>query len=60
MVEALCFFAMLLCVEIGYYVLLLIQREVRVRKYDMEVSKERLEEAMPPSVLINQEHDLFL
>jgi hypothetical protein len=58
-VSLLCFVAILLCFELGYYVFLLIQKEVRVRKFEKEAARERMEEAMPPSALINQEHDLF-
>tara|TARA_R110000824_G_scaffold3657_2_gene17310 strand:+ start:3942 stop:4094 length:153 start_codon:yes stop_codon:yes gene_type:complete len=49
----------MLIVEIGYYVLLLIQKEVRHRNYEKQVHEEQMSQAMSPSALINQEHNLF-
>tara|TARA_R110002049_G_scaffold53268_6_gene149228 strand:- start:545 stop:727 length:183 start_codon:yes stop_codon:yes gene_type:complete len=59
MVELVCLLAIMLIVEIGYYVLLLIQKEVRHRNYEKQVHEEQMSQAMSPSALINQEHNLF-
>ncbi len=59
MVELLCVFGIFLLVEVGYYVMLLIQKEVRHRNYEKQVHEEQMNQAMSPSALIHQEHDLF-
>ena len=61
MLQVLYIVAILLCIELGYYLVLLIQKEVRIRKYDRAVAMDLEEEPLPPSVLIHQEeHDLFM
>lgn len=61
MLQVLYIVAILLCIELGYYLVLLIQKEVRIRQYEKAVTMDLEEESVPPSVLIHQEeHDLFM
>ena len=55
MFTALAFIGCLVLIEVAYYVLLLIRREVRLVKEEKEMEKAEAVDSIPPSYLTNIE-----
>jgi|TARA_R100000808_G_C2043827_1_gene82265 hypothetical protein len=55
MFTALAFIGCLVLIEVAYYVLLLIKREVRMVKEEEEMKKAEAVDSIPPSYLANLE-----
>ena len=55
MFTALAFIGCLVLIEVAYYVLLLIKREVRMMKEEEEMKRAEAVDSIPPSYLTNLE-----